>query len=170
MFCVKQITEEDGSLSYEVNKMLSFEDHQPVKKFTTREEAHNYVLSLIEEFKNSLNKSWLYSIFLHNIVMMKIKQFVTDLISTFFLFAYEGLIIASYIISETINSIVKFIKGLLIPFLMDLLSDIVVISHALYYEFLYYSSVLCLKISQILSNLSDYLLSKAEENSHKKAW
>lgn len=57
MFCVKQITEEDGSISYEVNKMLSFEDHQPVKKFTTREEAHNYVLSLIEEFKNSLNKS-----------------------------------------------------------------------------------------------------------------
>lgn len=102
--------------------------------------------------------------------MMKIKQFVTDLISTFFLFAYEGLIIASYIISETINSIVKFIKGLLIPFLMDLLTDIVVITNALYYEFLYHSSVLCLKISQILSNLSNYLLSKAEENSHKKAW
>jgi len=57
MFCVKQITEEDGSLSFEVNKMLSIDSHQPMKKFTTKEEAHNYVLSLIEEFKNSLNKS-----------------------------------------------------------------------------------------------------------------
>lgn len=56
MFVIKTITEQDGSILFEVNRMYSLDNHTPLKTFTNQQDAHNYVISLIEEFKNSLNK------------------------------------------------------------------------------------------------------------------
>jgi len=55
MFCVKTIVNEDKSLGYEVNKMISLDVHEPIKTFPTQKEAHDYVVQLIEEFKASLS-------------------------------------------------------------------------------------------------------------------
>ena len=54
MFCVKTLTQEDGSVLFEVNKMLTIDNFEPLKSFTTQQDAHSYVLKLIEEFKQSL--------------------------------------------------------------------------------------------------------------------
>jgi acyl-CoA-binding protein len=54
MFCVKTLTQEDGSVLFEVNRMYSLDSYEPLKTFTTQEDAHNHVLKLIDEFKKTL--------------------------------------------------------------------------------------------------------------------
>ena len=54
MFCVKTLTQEDGSVLFEVNRMYSLDSHEPLKTFSTQQDAHNHVLKLIEEFKQTL--------------------------------------------------------------------------------------------------------------------
>jgi hypothetical protein len=54
MFCVKTLTQEDGSVLFEVNRMHSLDNHEPLKTFFTQQDAHNHVLELIDEFKKTL--------------------------------------------------------------------------------------------------------------------
>jgi len=57
MFVIKTLTKEDGSFLFEVNRMHSIDNHTPLKTFTNQQDAHNYVLNLIEDYKNSLSFS-----------------------------------------------------------------------------------------------------------------
>lgn len=101
---------------------------------------------------------------------MNIKRFVNDCVSTFVFFVYEGLIILLHFITEILLLLKKLLFNFLIPFIIDLYTDIVYIAGIIQYEALYHGSVFFLKLSQLFSSTSKYLLNKAEEYSHKKAW
>lgn len=102
--------------------------------------------------------------------MMKIKTFVCDAFYTFLYFSFQGLNTLTYILSEILSFIKSFFIGFIIPLLIDLYCDLIYLSRSIYYETAYHLSILCLKISQMFSFLSKYLLSRAENISQKRAW
>lgn len=56
MYCVKTIVSEDG-MQFEVNRMHSVDNFEPLKTFNNQKEAHEYVVKLIEEYKSTLFQS-----------------------------------------------------------------------------------------------------------------
>lgn len=99
--------------------------------------------------------------------MKQINTFLKDFISHFLSIALELLIVVVNIISQTITTIIKFIKNIIVPNILYLLSDFYFISLILYQSFLSFISNICLYISKFFLSISKLTHNKSEELLHK---
>lgn len=102
-----------------------------------------------------------------SLMYWRVKDFVVDALSTFFRFIFELTLITSHILIEGYYMIKKIVKELIIPNIIHFLHDV---NHILYVSlggFCWFLSTLSLKISKYLLDLSDKLMRKSEEITHK---
>lgn len=103
-------------------------------------------------------------------MMKQIKTFLTDMVYTFFYYAYLGLVIVSHSVGIVIDTIYNFLVGFLLPTLGDIIAEVIRFLHYIHFETLNLLSYVFLKLSQLFTSLSRYFVEQAEEKSSKRVW
>lgn len=102
-----------------------------------------------------------------SLMYWKVKDFFLDMFSTFFKFIFELALVVSHIIVEGYYMVKKAFKELIVPNTIHFLHDV---NHVLYIAFggfCWFLSTISLKVSKYLLDLSDKLMKKSEDITHK---